>query len=174
MATACSSTPRPSLERPNRRRRPLRAVRARVAARRGRARLIAYQVIHGASPAISKFGFGFLTDSTWEPNNDKFGAGTVIFGTIVSSVMALCIATPLGIAIGLYLALLTSSKVRAIVGPLVEMLAAIPSVILGFWGILILAPFIQGHLEPWLHHHAGFIPVFGDPQTTGLACSRRA
>jgi phosphate transport system permease protein len=129
--------------------------------------LIAYQVIHGASPAVSKFGIGFVTDTSWRPNQDIFGAGTVIFGTVVSSMMALCIATPLGIAIGLYLALLTSSTVRGIVGPLVEMLAAIPSVILGFWGILVLAPFIKGHVEPWLHSHLGFIPLFGAPQTTG-------
>jgi phosphate transport system permease protein len=129
--------------------------------------LIAYQVIHGASPAVSKFGIGFVTDTNWKPNQDVFGAGTVIFGTLVSSMMALCIATPLGIAIGLYLALLTSSTVRGIVGPLVEMLAAIPSVILGFWGILVLAPFIRGHVEPWLHSHLGFIPLFGPAQTTG-------
>jgi phosphate transport system permease protein len=129
--------------------------------------LIAYQVIHGASPALSKFGIGFVTDTSWKPNEDVFGAGTVIFGTLVSSMMALCIATPLGVAIGLYLALLTSSTVRGIVGPLVEMLAAIPSVILGFWGILVLAPFIRGHVEPWLHSHLGFIPLFGPPQTTG-------
>jgi phosphate transport system permease protein len=128
---------------------------------------IAYQVIHGASPALSKFGIAFVTDTAWKPNQNVFGAGTVIYGTLVSSMMALCIATPLGIAIGLYLALLTSSTIRGIVGPLVEMLAAIPSVILGFWGILVLAPFINGHVEPWLHSHLGFIPLFGAPQTTG-------
>ena len=131
--------------------------------------LIAWQVIHGASPAISKFGLGFITNTTWEANQDKFGAGQVLLGTLVSSGMALLIATPLGIAIGLYLALLTSSAVRAVIGPLVEMLAAIPSVILGFWGILILAPFVKNNLEPWLHSHLGFIPIFGDPQTTGLS-----
>jgi phosphate transport system permease protein len=129
--------------------------------------LIAYQVVHGASPAVSKFGIGFVSATDWKPNQDVFGAGTVIFGTLISSLMALCIATPLGIAIGLYLALLTSSTVRAVVGPLVEMLAAIPSVILGFWGILVLAPFIKNHIEPWLHNHLGFIPLFGPPQTTG-------
>jgi phosphate transport system permease protein len=129
--------------------------------------LIAYQVVHGASPALSKFGLGFVTSTEWAPNQNVFGAGTVIFGTLVSSMMALCIATPLGIAIGLYLALLTSSRIRAIIGPLVEMLAAIPSVILGFWGILVLAPFVQRHVEPWLHSRLGFIPLFGPPQTTG-------
>jgi phosphate transport system permease protein len=128
---------------------------------------IAWKVVQGASPAISKFGLGFITDTAWEPNRDIFGAGTLIFGTLVSSFMALAIATPLAIAIGLYLALLTTSRVRAVLGPLVEMLAAIPSVILGFWGILILAPFIKSNVEPWLHGHLGFIPIFGTPQTTG-------
>jgi phosphate transport system permease protein len=130
---------------------------------------IAYQVIHGASPAISKFGLGFIGHTTWKPNEDIFGAGSVLYGTLLSSAIALCIATPLGIAIGLYLAMLTSSRVRAVVGPLVEMLAAIPSVILGFWGILILAPFAQKHLEPWLHNTLGFIPLFGAPAATGLS-----
>jgi phosphate transport system permease protein len=130
---------------------------------------IAYKVVDGASPAISKFGLGFVGDTVWEPNRDIFGAGTLVYGTIVSSAMALLIATPLGIAIGLYLALLTTGRVRAVVGPLVEMLAAVPSVILGFWGILVLAPFVKDHLEPWLHGHAGFVPIFGDPQTTGLS-----
>jgi phosphate transport system permease protein len=129
---------------------------------------IAYKVVDGASPAIDKFGLGFVGDTTWQPNRGIFGAGTFVYGTLVSSGMALVIATPLGIAIGLYLALLTTSRVRAVVGPLVEMLAAVPSVILGFWGILVLAPFVKDHIEPWLHGHLGYIPVFGDPQTTGL------
>ena len=130
---------------------------------------IAWKVIDGASPAISKFGLGFIGDTTWQPNRGVFGAGTVVFGTLVSSGMALLIATPLGIAIGLYLALLTTSRVRAVVGPLVEMLAAVPSVILGFWGILVLAPFVKDHAEPWLHDKLGFLPIFGTPATTGLS-----
>jgi phosphate transport system permease protein len=131
--------------------------------------LVAYQVVHGASPAISKFGLGFVTDALWEPNKDIFGARTPLYGSVVSSGMALLLATPLAIAIGLYLALLTTGRVRAVIGPLVETLAAIPSVILGFWGILILAPFVKSNLEPWLHGHLGFLPIFGDPQTTGVS-----
>jgi phosphate transport system permease protein len=130
---------------------------------------IAYKVVDGASPAISKFGLSFITDTTWQPNRDIFGAGTVVYGTLVSSGMALLIAAPLGIAIGLYLALLTTSRVRAVVGPLVEMLAAVPSVILGFWGILVLAPWVKSNAEPWLHGHLGFIPIFGTPESTGLS-----
>ena len=130
---------------------------------------IAFKVIDGASPAIDKFGLGFVSDTTWQPNRGVFGAGTVVFGTLVSSLMALVIATPLGIAIGLYLALLTTSRIRAVIGPLVEMLAAVPSVILGFWGILVLAPFIKDHVEPFLHDHFGFVPIFGNPAATGLS-----
>jgi phosphate transport system permease protein len=131
--------------------------------------LIAYQVVGGASPAISKYGLGFLTDTTWQPNFGQFGAGSLIFGTAVSSFAALFLGAPIAIAIGLYLSLLAPSGVRGTVAPLVEMLAAIPSVILGFWGVLVLAPFAQGTLEPWLHDQLGFIPIFGAPETTGAS-----
>jgi phosphate transport system permease protein len=129
--------------------------------------LVAYQVVHGASPAISKFGLGFLVHTTWQPNFGEFGAGSLLFGTLVTSFLALLLGGPIAISIGLYLSLLAPSGVRGVVSPLVEILAAIPSVILGFWGILILAPFVHEHLEPWLHSTLGFIPIFGAPETTG-------
>ncbi len=130
---------------------------------------IAYQVVVGAEPAISAFGLGFLVETTWQPNFGVFGAGSLLFGTIVSSFVALAMGAPIAISIGLYLSLLAPAGVRGVIGPLVEMLAAIPSVILGFWGILILAPFVQGTLEPWLHDTLGFIPIFGAPETTGAS-----
>jgi phosphate transport system permease protein len=129
--------------------------------------LVAYQVVHGASPAISKFGLGFLTDTTWQPNFGVFGAGSLLFGTVVSSFFALLLGAPIAIAIGLFLSLLAPARVRGVISPLVEMLAAIPSVILGFWGILVLAPFVHEHIEPFLHSTLGFIPLFGAPETTG-------
>jgi phosphate transport system permease protein len=128
---------------------------------------IAYQVIHGASPAISRFGLGFLDRAAWAPNFKLFGAAALIFGTFVSSAMALLLAAPLGIAIGIYLSMIAPRGVRAFIGPLVEMLAAIPSVIVGFWGILVLSPFVQAHIEPALHSTLGFIPLFGAPSTVG-------
>jgi phosphate transport system permease protein len=131
--------------------------------------LIGYQVVHGAAPAISKFGIGFLTDTTWQPNFGEFGAGSLLFGTIVSSFFALLLGAPIAIAIGLYLSLLAPSGVRGVIGPLVEMLAAIPSVIVGFWGVLVLAPFVQENIEPFLHDNFGFIPIFGSPETTGAS-----
>lgn len=131
--------------------------------------LIGYQIVHGASPAIAEFGFGFFTHTTWQPNFNVYGAGSVLFGTIVSSFVALAIGGPIAVAIGLFLSLLAPKGVRNAISPLVEMLAAIPSVILGFWGILVLAPFVQSHVEPWLHDTLGFIPLFGPPQTTGAS-----
>jgi len=130
---------------------------------------IAYQIINGARPAISKFGLGFLGHATWAPNLGHFGAAEMLFGTAVTSAIAMVIAVPLAVSIALYLALFAPGPVRAVVGPLVEMLAAIPSVILGFWGILFLAPFVQAHVEPFLHDTFGFLPIFGSPATTGLS-----
>lgn len=129
---------------------------------------IAYQVISGAWPSITRFGLGFLVHTTWQPNFNRFGAAVYILDTLVSSVIALALAIPLGISIGLYLAMVASGRVRGVVGPLVETLAAVPSVILGFWGILVFAPFVQKHVEPLLHDTLGLIlPIFGPPATTG-------
>jgi phosphate transport system permease protein len=130
---------------------------------------VIYQVIKGANPSISKFGLGFVFHTTWAPNFNVFGALSPIYGTVVSSFIAIAISGPLGIAIGLYLSMMAPSRVRTVVGPLVEMLAAIPSVIVGFWGVVVLAPFIAKHVEPFLHNVLGFIPLFGEPQTTGLS-----
>lgn len=132
---------------------------------------IAYQVVKGAHLSISYFGLGFVGHTVWKPNPpfNAMGAAVFLFGTAVTSAMALVIAAPVGIAIGLYLSLLAPGKVRSVVGPLVEMLAAIPSVILGLWGILILGPYLNRHAEPWLHGKLGFIPLFGDVPTTGAS-----
>jgi len=128
---------------------------------------IAYQLINGAGLAMSQFGLGFLVHSEWKPNFNVFGAASLLYGTAVTSLGALLLAVPIGISIGLYLSTVAHRRVRGVIGPLVEMLAAIPSVILGFWGIIVLAPFLQAHLEPFLHRTLGFLPIFGAPQTTG-------
>jgi phosphate transport system permease protein len=129
---------------------------------------IAYQLLHGGQLAMSRFGLGFLTHAQWKANFNVFGAGSLIYGTAVTSAMGLLIAAPIGISIGLFLSMLAPRGVRSVVGPLVEMLAAVPSVILGFWGILVLGPFIRDR-EPFLHHSLGFIPLFGAPQTSGAS-----
>jgi phosphate transport system permease protein len=129
---------------------------------------IAYKVITGAHLAIARFGLHFLTSSEWKPNFDRFGAVSLLYGTAVTSAMALVLAVPIGVSIGLYLSLLAPQRLRGVIGPLVEMLAAIPSVILGLWGIIVLAPAIRD-AEPWLHRTLGFIPLFGAPQTAGAS-----
>jgi phosphate transport system permease protein len=130
---------------------------------------IAYKVITGAHLAIAKFGLDFLTGSEWKPNFDRFGAATLLYGTAVTSGMALLLAVPIGVSIGLFLSLLAPQRLRGVIGPLVEMLAAIPSVILGLWGIVVLAPAMRD-TEPWLHRTlGGFIPFFGAPQTSGAS-----
>lgn len=131
--------------------------------------LVGYQIVHGALPAIDQFGFSFVYETTWQPNFGTFGAGVLLFGTAVTSAFALLLGAPIAIAIGLFLTLLAPKGIGAVIGPLVELLAAIPSVILGFWALIVLAPFLQQHVEPFLHHNFGFIPIFGEPQTTGLS-----
>jgi len=140
-----------------------------VAALAGVAALVAivYKVFHLAHPAISRFGLHFVADRTWDPVHKVFGALPFIYGTAISSLIALVIATPLAIAIALYLSELAPRGVRGIVGSLVETLAAIPSVVLGLWGILVLGPYLAHHLEPWLHDKLGFVPIFGAPEATG-------
>jgi phosphate transport system permease protein len=131
--------------------------------------LIAKEVIEGAQPAISKYGFSFITHHEWAPPLEKFGGEGLILGTLITSAMALVIGAPVAISIGIFLALLAPTRVRNMISPLVEMLAAVPSVILGFWGLLILGPFLVKTVEPFLHNTLGFIPLFGAPQTTGAS-----
>ena len=90
----------------------------------------------------------------------------------MTSLVALVLATPLAIAIGLYLSELRPAACVASSGSLVELLAAIPSVVLGLWGILVLGPFLAHHVEPWLHSSSGLHPALRRPQQTGQACSR--
>jgi phosphate transport system permease protein len=128
---------------------------------------IVWKVLELAWPAISHYGLSFLTSATWDPVRKEFGALSFIYGTAVSSFLALLIATPLAVAIALWLSELAPRGVRGVIGSLVEMLAAIPSVVLGLWGILVLGPYLSHHLEPWLHDHLGFLPIFGPPSPTG-------
>jgi phosphate transport system permease protein len=131
--------------------------------------LIAYKVVDEASAAISAFGFGFLTSTEWNAVTDQFGAADLIWGTVVSSAIALVLSVPIAIAIGLFLSELAPRRLRAPVGSLVELLAAIPSVVLGLWGILVMGPFLEEHVEPFLSDHFGFIPLFsGTPSNVGL------
>jgi phosphate transport system permease protein len=129
--------------------------------------LIGYQVISGATLAFDTFGFSFVGHKTWLPATEQFGALAYIYGTLVTGLFSVILATLLGVAIGLFLSLMAPRRISMIVGPMVEMLAAIPSVVLGLIGIYLIAPFMSQHVEPALHDVLGFLPIFGDPQPIG-------
>ena len=130
--------------------------------------LITREVLTDAWPAMQKFGVGFLTTQAWgDKQNTLFGARSFIFGTVVTSFGALLIATPLSLAIALFLTELAPRWLKALVAPLIDLLAAIPSVVLGLWGILVLGPFITGTLGPALNGSLGWIPIFSTKPTVG-------
>jgi len=128
---------------------------------------IVYQILSGASGAFDKFGFAFIVHKDWVPASAQFGAWTFIYGTLVTGVGSVLLSTILGVSIGLFLSLMAPRRVAAIIGPLVEMLAAIPSVIIGLIGIYLICPFIKTDIEPWVHSAFGWIPIFGAPEPVG-------
>jgi phosphate transport system permease protein len=132
--------------------------------------LIAYKILDQAWLAIREIGvIDFIRGRDWDPNKEIFGAAAFIFGTALTSFFALLIAGPLAIAIALFLTELAPRFLGAPVGILVEMLAAIPSVVIGLWGILVLGPFLQEHVDPWLQSTLGFLPFFkGNPSPVGF------
>ena len=115
----------------------------------------------GGALAFKTFGFGFLTGSEWDAVGGKFGALVPIFGTLASSAIALLIAVPVSIGIALFLTDIAPRAVRGPVGIAVELLAAIPSIIYGMWGLFVFAPFLAAHVEPWVNDHLGQWPVIG-------------
>ena len=125
--------------------------------------LIVYQLVNDAWTSITRFGFGFLTETTWDPVNGVFGAAPAIYGTVFSSVLALLLAVPISIGAAIFLAEMSPSWLRSPLSFLIEMLAALPSVVLGLWGIYVLVPFIRDPVELWLGDHLSFIPLFDGP-----------
>src|SRR5213082_1634392 len=125
--------------------------------------LIGWQLWQGSSLAIKKFGFHFLTTSTWDPVAEQFGALPFIYGTLVSSLIALLIAVPLSIATAAYLTELAPLWIRQPLVSLIEMLAAIPSVILGLWGIFVMIPWLRDYPFPLLKRVFGWPPFFTGP-----------
>jgi phosphate transport system permease protein len=122
--------------------------------------LIVWRVVDGAWPAIRAFHLGFLWHNVWNPVTSRFGARDFVIGTIVTSFGAVLLAGPLSVAIGLFLSELAPRSIRGPIGTLVEMLAAVPSVVVGLWGIYVLAPFSAHHLQPFLSGFLGWIPIF--------------
>lgn len=126
--------------------------------------LIGFFLLIEAWPALRQFGFNFMGSSTWDPVHEVFGAFPVIFGTIASSTLATLIAAPLSIGVALFLNELAPAWIALPLGFLVEMLAAIPSVVYGLWGIFVLAPWLRTRVEPILERFLGFIPLFQGPR----------
>ena len=116
----------------------------------------------GALPAFRAFGWGFLTSDAWNPVKDLFGALPAIYGTLISSFIAMLIGIPLALGIAVFLTELCPPPLRRPIGTLIEPLAAIPSIIYGIWGLFVLAPFLQLHVQPLLIDTLGDVPIFGD------------
>jgi phosphate transport system permease protein len=120
----------------------------------------------GAWPALRQFGFEFVTSSDWNPGADRFGAAPAIFGTIVTSAIALIIATPLALGVALFISEIAPGWIRAPLGFLVDLLAAIPSVVYGLWGVFVLVPLLRIHVMPFITETLGLagVPLFSGPQ----------
>ena len=130
--------------------------------------LIVYELIRQSRLSIEKFGLSFLTSRAWDPVRGDFGALDFIYGTAYTSFFAVLLAAPAAIAISLFLTELAPRGIRTVIATLVELLAALPSVVIGLWGIFVLGPFVQNHLGPFLERWFGFLPFFkGTPQLTG-------
>jgi len=125
---------------------------------------IVWRVAAGAWPAIQAFHLSFIWHSEWNAPLNKFGARDFIIGTVVTSFGAMLLAAPLSIAIALFLSELAPPSVRGPIGTLIEMLAAVPSVVIGLWGIYVLAPFDAQHVQPFISSFLGWIPIFANGQ----------
>jgi phosphate transport system permease protein len=129
--------------------------------------LLVRELLADAWPAMQEFGLGFLTSTSWNPSTEVYGAATFLFGTALTSFAALLLAAPISIAIALFLTELAPRWLRGPIGALVEMLAAVPSVVLGLWGILVMGPWIVEHVGPFLHRTLGWTPFFKTEPATG-------
>ncbi len=126
-------------------------------------------LIVGAWPAMVRYGADFIVSSEWNPVTQEFGALSSIYGTLVSTAIALIIALPLSVVIALYLVELAPQTLGRLVGYAIELLAAIPSIIFGMWGLFVFAPFMADHVQPWLGEYLGFLPLFkGPPMGIGM------
>ena len=131
--------------------------------------LIVYETVRGSMPALTTYGVRFLGTTEWDPVMEKFGALPYIFGTLVTSSLAMLLAVPPCIGAAIYLSELASRRVGEVVAFMVQLLASIPSIVYGIWGVFILAPWLRTTIEPWLIAHFGFLPLFqGAPFGIGI------
>ncbi len=120
---------------------------------------IIISLIYGSLPALQKFGIGFLFEESWNPVTEQFGAIAPIYGTIITSLIAMLIAVPIGLFIALFLTELCPMWLRRPIGIAIELLAGIPSIIYGIWGLFVFAPFLQQYVQPFLIKVFGNVPV---------------
>ncbi len=131
--------------------------------------LIFIVLLRESLPAINKFGFGFLYSSAWDPVKQEFGALPAIYGTVVSSIIAIIIAVPVSIGIAIFITEMAPKGIKGPISIAIELLASIPSIIYGMWGLFIFAPFIADNIEPFLVKYLDFIPLFrGSPMGIGM------
>jgi len=127
------------------------------------------ELVVNSKLSIEEFGLGFLASQAWNPVAQEYGALSAIFGTVVSTLIAMAIALPLGLVIATFLVELAPPKISAFFGGAVELLAAIPSIIYGMWGLFVFAPLMADHVQPLLGKYLGFLPLFqGPPMGIGI------
>ncbi len=122
--------------------------------------LIMYEMFRDSALSREKFGWNFIFTSTWDPVKEDFGALSFIYGTFISSIIALIIALPISLGVAIFLSEIAKGVIRNTISFLIEILAAIPSIIYGFWGIFVFAPFMRAAVEPFLVKYLGFLPIF--------------
>ena len=122
-----------------------------------------------AWPSIRRFGLDFLISKEWNPVTSQFGALTTIIGTLVSTILAMLLSLPVAIGVAIFLTELSPASLRPVFGMAIELLAAIPSIIYGMWGLFVLAPFVSDYIQPFLGKYLGFLPLFqGPPMGIGM------
>lgn len=127
------------------------------------------ELVRNSMLSMRILGFGFLTSSAWDPVAGQFGALSSVYGTVVSTLIALAIAVPTGLVVSLFLVELAPKRLSGFFGTAIELLAAIPSIIYGMWGLFVFAPFMAGHVQPFLGSALGFLPLFqGPPMGIGM------
>jgi phosphate transport system permease protein len=114
----------------------------------------------GSAESMRRFGLGFLTSSEWQPLQGRFGALPFIYGTVVSALLALVVSVPVSLGVAVFLVEQAPRRLARPVTFLVELLAAIPSVVYGLWGIFVLAPFLRDYVEPPMQKYLGWLPIF--------------
>ena len=124
---------------------------------------IFFTLLRQSWPVMQEFGVGFLFSKAWNPVKQQFGALSSIYGTLISTFIGMAIAVPLSVVIALFLVELAHPTIGTIAGQAIELLAAVPSIIYGMWGLFVFAPFMAKTVQPWIGKHFGFLPFFKGP-----------